>query len=348
MRREHKPEIWQAEISLTLASSSGQAPVMKRERVRMANLLTVRVSEQVSLVAGTWEERVDQHQKPYRLITPPAATMYEQLLAHLIDAAKEQKIRPPSALDFEEVALVTVAVCIRWGSYFAVLNTPELPLWAASKTASCIADSEMARLNIEMSAALAHWISLIDSDNDLFRTLVKAALLLLPFPSVAIDPSASNKEFRLSTFFNLQQEREGLMFSMKQVLGDDFVERKRQSVLAHPHSLRALANGLLLEFWRNGPIEDIHGGTMYVRQPSRQVSRPLTQRRISPSAEKTVLAETTGRLVPMLRGLCSMISRKSEGTLIERILPYAILFQSPGNWSMTEKTSVVELPGREP
>src|SRR5690348_16483943 len=225
----------------------------------MANLLTVRVSEQVNLEAGTWEESVDQRQKPYRLITPPARTMYEQLLAYLIDAAEEQKIRPDPVLDFEEVALATVAVCIRCGSYFAVLNNPEQPLWAASKTASCIADSEMARLNIEMSAALTHWISLIDSDNNLFRTLVKAALQFLPFPSVTIDPRASNSEFRLSTFFNLQQEREGLMSNMKQVLGDDFVERKGQAVLIHPHSLRALANGLLLEFWRNGPIEDIHG-----------------------------------------------------------------------------------------
>jgi hypothetical protein len=314
----------------------------------MANLLAVRVSEQVSLEAGTWEEHVDQHQIPYRLITPPARTMYEQLLTYLLDAAKQQKIRPHSALDFEEVAMATVAVCIRWGSYFAVLNNPELPLWSASKTASCIADSEMARLNIEMSAALTHWISLIDSDNNLFRALVKAALQLLPFPSVAIDPSTSNEGFRLSTFFNLQQEREGLMSSMKQVLGDDFVERKRQSVLTHPHPLRALANGVLLEFWRNGPIEDIHGGTMYVRQPLRQVSRPLTQRRISASAEKTALAEAIGRLVPMLHGLYSMVTRMSEGTLIERILPYAILFRSPDNWSMTEKTSIVELPGREP
>jgi hypothetical protein len=314
----------------------------------MANLLTVRVSEQVSFEAGTWEERVDQHQKPYRLITPPGNTMYEQVLAYLIDTTKEQKTRPQPALDFEEVAMSTVAVCIQWGSYFAVLNNSELPLWSASKTASCIADSEMARLNIEMSAALTHWMSLIDSDNKLFRILVKAALQLLPFPSITIDPRTSNREFRLSTFFNLQQEREGLMSSMKQVLGEDFVERKRQSVLSNPHSLRALANGLLLEFWRNGPIENIHGGTMYVRQPLRHVSRPLTQRRISPDVEKAVLAETIGGLVPMLRGLYSMITLKSEGTLIEKILPYAILFQSPDNWSMTEKTKVVELPDREP
>jgi len=261
----------------------------------MANLLTVRVSEQLSLDAGTWEERVDHHQKPYRLITPPASTMYEQLLAYLIETTKEQKTRPQSALDFEEVAIATVAVCIQWGSYFAVLNNSNLPLWSASKTTSCIGDSEMARLNIEMSAALTHWMSLIDVDNKLFRTLVKAAVQLLPFPDITIDPTTYNREFRLSTFFNLQQEREGLMSSMEQVLGEDFVERKRQSVLNNPHALRALANGLLLEFWRNGPIEDIHGGTMYVRRPLRHAPRPLTQRRISLDAEKTVLAETTGR-----------------------------------------------------
>jgi hypothetical protein len=264
----------------------------------------------------------------------------------LTEAAKEQQTRPQ--VDFEEVAMATVAVCIRWGSYFAVLNNAELPLWSASKTASCIADSEMARLNIEMSAALTHWISLINSDNNLFRTLVKTALQRLPFPSVTIDPRTSHRAFRLSTCFNVQQEREGLLSSMKQLLGEDFVERKRQSVLHNPHALRALANGLLLEFWRNGPLEDIHGGTLFVRQPLRHISRPLTQRRISPDAEKTVLAETTGHLVPMVRGLSSMITRKSDQTLIEKVLPYAILFQSPDNWSMIEKTRVVELPDKEP
>ncbi len=173
---------------MALSSSSGAESVIAKERARMANILTVRVSEQVSLEAGTWEERVDQHQKPYRLITPPGNTMYEQLLAYLIDTTKDQKTRPQPTFDFEEVAIATVAVCIQWGSYFAVLNNSELPLWSASKTASCIADSEMARLNIEMSAALTHWISLIESDNKLFRTLVKAALQLLPFPNVTIDP----------------------------------------------------------------------------------------------------------------------------------------------------------------
>jgi hypothetical protein len=314
----------------------------------MANLLTVRVSGQLSLDAGTWEEHVDHNQKPYRLITPPATPMYEQLLAYLIEATKGQKIQPQSALNFEEAAIATVAVCIRWGSYFAVLNNSELPLWSASKTTSCIGDSEMARINIEMSAALTQWISLIDSNNKLFRVLVKTAIQLLPFPSVTIDPTTYDREFRLSTLFNLQQEREGLMSDMKQILGEDFVERKRQSVQNNPHALRALANGLLLEFWRNGPIEDIHGGTMYVRPPLRHVPRPLTQRRISPDAEKTVLAETTRRLVPMLRGLHSMITIKSEVTLIEKILPYAILFQSPNNWSMTERTRAVELPDKEP
>ena len=64
--------------------------------------------------------------------------------------------------------------------------------------------------------------------------------------------------------------------------------------------------------------------------------------------KKAVLAETTGRLMPMLRGLYPMITIKSEVTLIEKILPYAILFQSPDNWSMTEETHVVELPDKEP
>jgi hypothetical protein len=305
----------------------------------MAHRLTVRISEHYNLDAGIWEERIDENQEPYRLITPPAMTMYEQVLAYLMETIQGQKAPAKATLDFEEVAIATVAICIRWGSYFAVLSDPEIPLWLVPEEASAIGDAEMARLNIEMSAALAHWLELIHTNNPLFRTLVKAAIQFLPMSIGIFDTTTHAREFRTFTFFNSKKGREELLLSMKQRLGEQFIKQRRQRVLRTP--LRALANGVLNESWRNGPIEDIHAGSLYL-------PRPLTQRRISPDDEKTVLTKTTGHLVPIMHALYRFITHKSEETLDEKILPYAILFKSPDNWSMTEKTRIIKLPDKEP
>jgi hypothetical protein len=50
-------------------------------------------------------------------------------------------------------------VVLRWGSYVAVLADKAKPVWAEahSPEVSRICDSEMARINIEASAALAEW-----------------------------------------------------------------------------------------------------------------------------------------------------------------------------------------------
>jgi hypothetical protein len=305
----------------------------------MAHQLRLRMSERCILDAGSWEERMDEHNEPYRVITPPATTMYEQVLAYLIEETKGQKAPAKAALDFKEVAIATVAICIRWGSYFAVLSDPALPLWTVPAAVSCIGDAEMARLNIEMSAALAHWFAFIDSDNTLFRTVVKAALRLLPVPISVIDTTTHARTFRALTSFNSTKGREALWSAMKQQLGEAFIEQQKQEALRAP--LRALANGVLNESWRNGPIEDIHAGTIYF-------PRPLTQRRISPEAEKTVLTATTARLVPIMHALYRIITNKSEETMEEKILPHAMLFTSPADWSLTEETRIIEIPDSEP
>ena len=68
-----------------------------------------------------------------------------------------------SRLHFGEVAIAAVAVCLRWGSYFAALANHDLPQWAAAfdPAVSGIGDGEMARINIEASAALSDWIDLL-------------------------------------------------------------------------------------------------------------------------------------------------------------------------------------------
>src|SRR5260370_42657574 len=126
--------------------------------------LSVNVSDTLTLDAGWWEETMEETASgkplPCRLIHPPEPTMYDQVLRHLETISRETRILPKSQLNFGEVALATIAVCLRWGTYFAVLADRTKPIWPQTeqKEISMIGDEEMARINIEVSAALAQWI----------------------------------------------------------------------------------------------------------------------------------------------------------------------------------------------
>src|SRR5947208_2953404 len=141
------------------------------------HFLTINLNEQCAINAGSWQECVAEGQSPSRLISSPQTTMYRQVLSYVEETTRDEKVPPKSQLHFGEVAIATVAICLRWGSYFAVLANRDLPQWVAAydPEVSCISDGEMARINIEASAALSDWIDLIQADQQRFRKLVKAA-----------------------------------------------------------------------------------------------------------------------------------------------------------------------------
>src|SRR5262249_1498117 len=95
--------------------------------------LAVKVSDTLTLDAGWWEETMEEtalgKPLPCRLIHPPEPLMYDQLLRHLETISRQTRIPPQSQLDFGEVALATIAVCLRWGTYFAVLADRTKPIW---------------------------------------------------------------------------------------------------------------------------------------------------------------------------------------------------------------------------
>ena len=78
--------------------------------------LSVKVSDILTLDAGWWEETMEETASgkplPCRLIHPPEPTMYDQVLRHLEMISRETRIPPKSQLDFGEVALATIAVCL--------------------------------------------------------------------------------------------------------------------------------------------------------------------------------------------------------------------------------------------
>lgn len=180
------------------------------------------------------------------------------------------------------------------GSYFAVLTNRDLPQWAAAANpeVSCIGDGEMARINIEASAALSDWLDLMRTDQPRFRKLVKAAVQLLPFPIAQLDGSTYYNRFRALSAINSAHGRRYLMEAFAREFGSQWLERERVRVLVNP--TRALANGILNEHWRNGSgIEDVHARG--IAPP-----RPLLQCRLTKAQEARFLQETAELFVPSI------------------------------------------------
>jgi hypothetical protein len=268
--------------------------------------LTINVNDQCAIDAGYWQECVEEDQTPYRLVSSPHTTMYRQVLSYLEETTRNEKIPPKSQLHFGEVAIATVAICIRWGSYFAVLTNHDLPQWTATfdPEVSCIGDGEMARINIEASAALSGWLDLMRADQPHFRKLVKAAVQLLPFPIAQLDGATYYKRFRAFSVINSAKGRRFLMDGLVRDFGSEWLERERVRILVNP--TRALANGILNEHWRNGSgIEDVHAGG--IAPP-----RPLMQRRLTKAQEALLMQETAELFVPTMRALYHVVSKSSE------------------------------------
>src|SRR5258708_18737815 len=263
--------------------------------------------------------------------------MYRQVLSYLEETIRDEKVPPKSQLHFGEVAIATVAICIRWGSCFAVLANHDLPQWTAAfdPEVSCIGDGEMARINIEASAALASWIDLMQADQQHFCKLVKAAIQLLPFPIAQLDGSTYYNRFRALGAINSAHGRRFLMEAFARDFGSEWLEREKARVLVHP--TRALANGILNQHWRNGSrCADIHAGG--IAPP-----RPLTQCRPTQAQETLLMQETAELFVPTLRALYHVVSQPSEGTWPGQGLPYAIAFKPPVDWSRDEQTRAIPL-----
>ncbi len=145
--------------------------------------LRVRVNDELVLDAGICEDVSGPH-GPERLIRPPETTLFHQVLAYL--QAKPDPPRRPSGSMVGREGVAAAALALRWGSYLAVLLDRDKPVWPEVHSAgtSRISDEEMARINIEASAALAMWIDLYREDpgGRLYTQLVDRAVSYLPMP----------------------------------------------------------------------------------------------------------------------------------------------------------------------
>jgi hypothetical protein len=236
------------------------------------NQLSVKVNDVLTIDAGWWEEKLihyDGKDVVYRLIHPPKQTMFDQILQHLIILSDNIT---NTELDFNELAHATVAVCLRWGTYFAVLTDNTKPIWSRTENEniSMLDDNEMKRINIEASAAIASWLELIQTDEIKFMKLVKAAQTL-PINTKLLADRSINRFVEAGCSNKLIQLGYELYPQVLQV--DNWFRHNFEEVMQN--STRWFANALINKYWRNAScIEDIHSGEWE--------ERPLTLRRITP------------------------------------------------------------------
>lgn len=295
----------------------------------MAHQLIVRVNNEFALDAGTYEE-VSSTENQGLLIHPPTKTLFHQLLGYLRNKPDPQT--PPSGSMTGREGLAATAITLRWGSYFAVLADRNKPVWEAVKTQSTsrIADAEMARINIEASAALAEWIDIYRTDpHGEYPQLVNRAVFYLPM-------------HRKSTSL----ERGPLMALAVPECATELVAHARASSPEHFERIRAncdqypnriFANTLVNVAWRNGPVEDVHAGQFR--------GLPLDQRRITITEERDLMNFASRRFTDGMFASAFFNYESPQRSWPEQVLPYGLTPPfAPSQWTLTERSRDVWLP----
>jgi len=147
----------------------------------------------------------------------------------------------------------SLAVCLRRGSYFAVLADPASPPAPNidDEQVSHIDDEEMARMNVEISAALAWWLGLSGSDDRRYLDLVHRALAYLPTGPKAVSVLPGGGILMTCTVPEM-------VVHVRRSWPADRLDRDLET--ATNHGIRVIANTITHVAWRNGPIEHVHAG----------------------------------------------------------------------------------------
>lgn len=227
----------------------------------MVTQLSVPVNDELTLDAGQ-VTFVGEGSERLRVITPPAITMFDQLIAYL-----DTKPAPPGAPylpSMQQEGVAAAALCLRWGSYFAVLADQSKPLWRHARVkklreeVSRISDDEMARINIEASAAMAALVDIYRAGvGGRYSDLMVKALAWVPMPQKKVSSNKASLFYALAAPEVRQQ--------LKDALPPENIAAAMPDLVAH--ASRVFANALVNHGWRNGPIEDVHAGECAPEMP---------------------------------------------------------------------------------
>jgi hypothetical protein len=291
-------------------------------------VLSVRVVDDFVLDGGRWGLAETKDRQPVARIAPPVTPMFQQVVEYL-----EEKPAPRGGnFRRDEESRAAVEICLRWGSYFAVLADPSRP--AASDLdddrASHIADDEMARMNIEISAGIAWLLTLRGSDEPRYWDLVHRALAYLPTGPKTVRPLEGGNLLLACATAEMAGE----------VRRNWPVDRLGQALaIAESHGIRAIANAITLRAWRNGPVEDVHAGC--------GEGYELGTKRILPRAEKAILRQAQNGLYSGLKAVDMLKYSEAWPPSAEQVLPFLHPLVGPSRWSYTEQSRAVELPLRQ-
>ncbi len=291
--------------------------------------LQVRVNDELVLDAGEYEQVSGHGDIPELLVRPPAVTLFRQLLTYL--QAKPDPPKRPSGSMVGREGLAAAALTLRWGSYLCVLLDRDKPLCseAGKLGVSRLSDEEMARINVEASAALAEWIDLyFDRRGPSYRELVDRAVSYLPMP-----------QKRSKTKFTEVAALSQAEMADRVVEAADAERLARTRAETEQHPTRVFANALVNTAWRNGPIEDVHAGVF--------PGFPVRQRRITPAEERQLMRFSAERLAVGMTLCLGFAVEKPRRPWPQQVLPYALaqmLLITPSRWSLTETSREVRLP----
>ncbi len=290
-------------------------------------VLRVRVADDLVLDGGTRRLAADHDRHPVAVIEPPATPMYRQVAAYL-----ETKPSPPEGNPKRaDEARAAVAVCLRWGSYFAVLADPARPPspHIDDEQVSRIDDGEMARMNVEISAALAWWFGLCGASDRRYCDLVQRALAYLPLGPKAVRPHPQAETLLTCTMPDVAAEVRRTWWTGR--LDQDLAT-------AGNHGVRVIANAVTLQAWRNGPVEGVHAGRLEGYGPD--------ERRVSAKAEKAIVRHAQGGIFAGIKVVDRLRYDNAWPPPVERALPFLHGLVGPTGWSVTEENRAVRLPFR--
>lgn len=295
---------------------------------RAANgVLSVRVADDFVLDGGRSELAETKDRQSVARIAPPVTPMFQQVVEYL-----ERKPAPQgSNVRRDEESRAAVAVCLRWGSYFAVLADPSLPAapHRDDDRVSHIADDEMARMNIEISAGVAWWLTLRGSNEPRYWDLVHRAVAFLFTGPQTVRPLEGGEMLLACAAAEMAGE----------VRRSWSADRLGHALaLAESHGIRAIANAITLRAWRNGPVEDVHAG--------RGEGYHLGTRRILPRAEKAIIRQAQDGMHTGLKAVDMLKYGGAWPPSAVHVLPFLHPLIGPSRWSYTEQSRAVELPLR--
>jgi hypothetical protein len=223
----------------------------------------------LSLNAGRVFDESDGHIR----VIPPEQPMFDQICNWL-----NAQPKPPYLGFFHYIhGIGTAALCVRWGTYLAVLMDRDKPIDPRAKdpSISMISDSEMMRINIEVSTNLERLFQYLYADEFSCLELLERAYAYLPMPHKRVkrDPRIARI---ITTSAMIQKSRANTIQT-----GD-----VAEQMVNHPY--RALANFVALWAYRNGEVENVHAGRYH--------GYSLAHRRFTLRQEQTIMRETASQL----------------------------------------------------